>query len=233
MIQVKNVFQEHKEEIDLFFCFLEEVINHDARLLIDPPTYTVRTIKVDTTAIIKSSFFLMLYNCVESTVTNCLNTIINTIEAEGCRYPSLQDELQVATLAAYDYQLRECESKDKRNEILKRQTDFVTGLSTIHIDIKSLVGSSSQGSFSGSLDAREIRKLFDRVGIDLSDLQCDEMKTIKECRNKLAHGEYSFQEYGRNLSIQYLQISKDNTLTFLEELINKVDNYLNAKLYKR
>lgn len=233
MIQVENVFLEHKDEINLYYDFLEEIINHQARLIIDPPQNDIKTIKMENTAISKSSFVLMLYNCVESTVVNCLDAIIRTIEIDGCKYPDLINELQIASLAAYDFRLRECISKDKRNELLKAQVDFSTGLSVVNVDLKSLVGSSSQGLFAGSLDAREIRKLFARLGIDLSSLSCVEMQHIKNCRNKLAHGECSFQEYGRNLSIQYLRVCKNNTIAFLGGLIDKVKEYIINKGYKR
>lgn len=175
----------------------------------------------------------MLYNCVESTVVNCLGAIIKALEDDGCKYADLIDIIQIASLAAYDYNLRECDSKDRRNKLLKDQADFSTGLTVVHLDIKSLVGSSSQGVFAGSLDAREIRKIFARLGLDLSALSCVEMQQIKNCRNKLAHGECSFQDYGRNLSIQYLQVCKDNTLTFLDGLIYKVKDYLNNKQYRK
>lgn len=233
MIQVENTFQEHKDEIDLYYGFLEDIIDHQARLLIDPPQNNVKTIKLENTAISKSSFILMLYNCVESTVVNCLNAIIIALENEGCKYPDLIDEIQIATLAAYDYRIRESVSKDNRNKLLKEQADYSTGLSVVHLDIKSLIGSSSQGVFAGSLDAREIRKIFALLGLDLTSLSCGEMQQIKNCRNKLAHGECSFQDYGRNLPLQYLQVCKTNTLTYLESLINKVKDYLGNKRFRR
>jgi hypothetical protein len=233
MIQVQNAFLEHKEEIDLFYVFLEEIIDHDARLIIDPPANTIQSIKLETVSIMKSSFFLMLYNCVESTVINCLNTIIKVLENGGCKYSDISDDLQIASLAAYKYRIEECDSKDKQNILLKEQADYLTGLAVVHLDVKSLVGSSSQGSFSGSLDSKEIRKLFARIGVDLNDLKCEEMQRIKECRNKLAHGECSFREYGRNLTIQYLRACKDNTLSFLDALINRVDDFISNKTYRR
>jgi len=233
MLQVKRTFQEHKDEINLFYDFLEEIVNHDARLVIDPPTNTIKVIKVETTAVAKASFFLMLYNCVESTVVNVFNTILRAMEEDGCRYTDLREELQLATLAAYNYRTRETESKDNRNQRLKEQSDYASGLSVVHLDIKSLTSSSSQGSFSGSLDAREIKKLFSRIGMDLSSLSCDEMKKIKDCRNKLAHGECSFHDYGRELTIHYIGVSKDRTFRYLDGLIQKTDEYITLKQYRQ
>ena len=233
MITVRHNFLKQKEEIDLFFNFLDEIINHDARLIIDPPANTIKTIKVETIAVMKSSFFLMLYNCVESTVVNCLRAILRVIEGDGCKYNDLIDELQIASLAAYDYNVKKCESKDEKNKSLKQQIDFQTGLSVFHLDLRSLMSSSSQGNFSGSLDAKEIRKIFSLLALDLSTMRCDELVQVKNCRNKLAHGEVSFEDYGRNYSIQYLQVSKDHTLTYLNDLISNVDKYLTFKDYRR
>lgn len=233
MITVRHNFQKQTEEIDLFFNFLDEIINHDARLIIDPPVNTIITIKVETIAVMKSSLFLMLYNCVESTVVNCLCAILKAIESDGCKYNDLIDELQIASLGAYDYNVKKCESKDEKNKHLKQQIDFQTGLSVFHLELRSLMSSSSQGNFSGSLDAKEIRKIFSLLALDLSTMRCDELVQIKNCRNKLAHGEVSFEDFGRDYSIQYLQLSKDHTLNYLDDLISNVDNYLSSKAYRR
>lgn len=233
MLQVRHVFQEHKQEINLFYSFLEDIIKHDGRLFIDPPTNTIKVIKIDTTSILKSSFFLMLYNCVESTIVNCLNTIIREIRVNQCKYSDLSEAMQLVSLAAYDYNIQQAENKEKRVECLKKQIDFSTGLSVFNVDVKALTGSSSQGTFSGSLDSREIRKLFGRIGLDLTDLTCVEMVKVRDCRNKLAHGEKSFQECCRDFTIQYIEASKNNTLTYLENLIDKVDIYIQTKSYKK
>lgn len=233
MIQVKQTLDEHKEEISLFYTFLDDIITKDGRLIINPPTNTVQNIKLETIAILKASFLMMLYNCVESTVTNCLNAIIRSIHDEGCKYGELSDHLQQVAIAAYAYRVNLCDTKDKRNEREKERNDFMIGLTPVVLDVRSMVGSSSQGTFSGSLDAREIRSLFTKLGLDLTDLTCNEMVRTRDVRNKLAHGEKSFQECGRDLSIQYLNVSKTNTLTYLDTLVSKVEDYIEGKFFKK
>lgn len=68
---------------------------------------------------------------VESTVGNCLNTVIREMESECCKYGDLIEPIQVASLAAYDYKLMECDSKDRRGKLLKQQTDFAAVWSVI------------------------------------------------------------------------------------------------------
>lgn len=233
MIQVKQTLDEHKEEISLLYSFLDDIVTKDGRLIINPPTNTLQNIKLETIAILKASFLMMLYNCVESTVTNCLNAIIRSIHDEECKYCDLSDYLQRVAIAAYAYRANLCDSKDKRNEREKERNDFMTGLTPVMLDIKSMVGSSSQGTFSGSLDAKEIRSLFAKLGLDLSDLSCNEMVRTRDVRNKLAHGEKSFQECGRDLPIQYLNVSKTNTLTYLDTLVSKVEGYIDNKSFMK
>lgn len=233
MLRVKQIFHEHRDEINLYYDFLDKIISHDGRLIIDPPTDTIVPITIDATAVAKASFFLMLYNCVESTVVNCLDTIFRKIKEDACTYADLIEPLQIAALASYEYKLETNESKDKRALLLKQQTDFAIGVTVAELDIKSVVRSSSQGSFSGSLDSHEIRTIFKRIGLDLSALSCSEMSTIKVGRNKLAHGEQSFQEYGRSYSIQYLRVCKDKTLAYLDALIMKVEEFISNHKYKR
>lgn len=233
MIQVKKTLDEHKEEINLFYSFLDDIVTKDGRLIINPPANTVQNIKLETVAILKASFLMMLYNSVESTVTNCLNTIIQSIHDEGCKYGELSDHLQQVAIAAYAYRVNLCDTKDKRNEKEKERNDFMIGLTPVVLDVRSMVGSSSQGTFSGSLDAKEIRILFEKLGLNLTGLTCKEMVKTRDVRNKLAHGEKSFQECGRDLSIQYLDVSKNNTLAYLDILVSKVEDYINSKSFKK
>ena len=56
---------------------------------------------------------------------------------------------------------------------------------------------------------------------------------IKNGRNNLAHGDQSFEEYGRNLAIQDIVSMKVKVFSFLDELIEKVEKYLQEQLYKK
>ena len=58
------------------------------------------------------------------------------------------------------------------------------------------------------------------------------MKTIKDIRNKLAHGEESFEEIGRNLTTQYLRNIAGKSFTFMESVMVLTSTYLNTEQYK-
>ena len=49
----------------------------------------------------------------------------------------------------------------------------------------------------------------------------------------MAHGDQSFEEYGRNLTIQDIVDMKDKVFSFLDRLIEKVEIYLTKQLYKK
>lgn len=90
--------------------------------------------------------------------------------------------------------------------------------------------------FSGNLDAREIRNIFkNKYGFKLNEneLNAPVLKRIREGRNKLAHGNISFEEYGRDLSIPDLLSMKDKVFKFIDALIVKVELYLSGKIYKK
>ncbi len=90
--------------------------------------------------------------------------------------------------------------------------------------------------FSGNLDAKEIRRIFtNKYGFKFNDNELMEpvLLKIKNGRNNLAHGDQSFEEYGRNLAIQDIVSMKVKVFSFLDELIEKVEKYLQEQLYKK
>ena len=86
--------------------------------------------------------------------------------------------------------------------------------------------------YSGNLDTREILNVLRRYGINFEQ-RCSELKTIKDYRNKLAHGEESFEEVGRTLSVQQLQEMENRTFEYLEKMINEITKYLDEEKFKK
>ena len=58
------------------------------------------------------------------------------------------------------------------------------------------------------------------------------MDQIRETRNKLAHGEVSFEEAVRQLGISDLKQSINIIADFLDSLIELVNNYLDCRCYE-
>ncbi len=60
-----------------------------------------------------------------------------------------------------------------------------------------------------------------------------ELKTIKDNRNHLAHGELTFEEVGRELSVPQLKNMKEKTFEYMEKVIDSVDAFIKEKRYKK
>ena len=71
---------------------------------------------------------------------------------------------------------------------------------------------------------KKIRKLCDLYGIDF-DISCKQIRTIRDNRNKLAHGEDSFSERGR-IPYEYVENLKSETISYLENFISAVEDYI-------
>ena len=59
------------------------------------------------------------------------------------------------------------------------------------------------------------------------------MQTIKDKRNQLAHGEFTFSDIGKNYTSNDLIDYKSEVVTFIENVLNNVETYINAKGYKK
>ncbi|NPA07760.1 MAG: hypothetical protein GXO46_02055 [Chlorobi bacterium] len=86
-------------------------------------------------------------------------------------------------------------------------------------------------NFSGNLDAKEIRKIAVKYGVTF-DEKSEEIKSLKEFRNKLAHGEISFQDASNLKGIEYFENLKTKTIDFLNSFIIAVENYIDQKEFK-
>ncbi|OQX05810.1 MAG: hypothetical protein BWK80_51675, partial [Desulfobacteraceae bacterium IS3] len=84
--------------------------------------------------------------------------------------------------------------------------------------------------FSGNLDAKKIRELADRFGFD-APRDGRSLVTIKDKRNHLAHGDYTFSEIGRDYTVKDLDNFKTETFAFLSDAINKIEAFIVNKRY--
>ena len=82
-------------------------------------------------------------------------------------------------------------------------------------------------------DARTIRELLDNHNIDIADKRDKfHMLTVKSKRNALAHGEESFSDCAREITISQLKEIKDEVLSFIGEVIICMTTYYDTQLYR-
>lgn len=163
--------------------------------------------------VLKSSLMLMFYNVVEGTISNLLTELFDTIVKRNLTMEVLPFKLQ-NTL--YTYHLKKIgEDSNKLKEFSKYDSLKLCNISYLEI-------SKYLKLFSGNLDARTIRNISKKVGIDLPEI-IDEpsLLKIKSARNKLAHGEAKFSN-----------ACQDITLDEMKKMCKKLEEYLYKVIYE-
>lgn len=226
MNSINEEFNFRKDEINQYLDFLKNL---------ETGTYTImnkgETINTHTTlkTTQKSCAILLLYNVVESIVTKLLVKIHDTIKSENVGFFHLNNEIKDLTLIYF-------------NSVINKKDDFHNAVPFVQSLIQMLLQNSHfqvtykemekyYSLYSGNLDSQKISKIVGKYGI-IFDRKVKELQTIKDGRNKLAHGEVSFEEYGRTLTIQQLEVLKDRTFNYLENLIAHIIDYIQNKHFK-
>lgn len=176
--------------------------------------------------------FLLLYNLVESTITKCLIEIHNSICEENCTYAQLSPQIQNLFTSHY-YKSILNGNISEENTMLHLRTMIHSWIFSekFSLTFEDLTKLKTGSNFSGNLDAKEIRKISTKYGLDF-DMKSEEIKNLKEYRNKLAHGEISFQEASNQKSIEYFDNLKTKTIAFLRAFIDAVELYIDQKQFK-
>ncbi len=233
MEKVKQEFTVRVTEIDLYYTLLSNIITREAQLIFPNEGDIRENFNVKVSSILKSSANLQLYNLVESTISNCLVEIHGSFSTETLVYSNLSDEIQKLWVKFhYDYFKETSNEKDILHNLKVLIDTWVTNTLPITLTYKEFTKYNQGSNFSGNLDSKEIRKISEKYGIDF-DLKCAEIGVVKSRRNKLAHGEISFEEQGRGDSIEYMKVLKTETVDFLSKFIQAVDEYILNSKYRR
>lgn len=86
-------------------------------------------------------------------------------------------------------------------------------------------------NISGNIDAQSIRDIAKQFGYAETSNGRD-LLTIKEKRNKLAHGEFTFSEIGKEYTVGDLIKLKTDTVSYIEDVLKNVENFILDKKYK-
>jgi hypothetical protein len=206
MIDVKNTFDQRKIEIEEYFQFLSNYkpVNADDNLF----------------KILKSNLLVMLYNLTESSISNAIEEIHNNIYSNSISFNSLKEKIKSLVI----------------NNTKRVNSDkFVTKLTDIATDIIKHTFKREE-LFNGNVDSRKIKKLSEQYGFN-SDTDYERTKhgshliTIKDKRNDLAHGIYSFTEVGKEYTVQDLEEMKDKTINYISDILDNIEVYLLNKEY--
>lgn len=233
MLSVKQAFDDRVDEINLFYKLLDDIIKKEGQLIFPNEVDRRENLDIKLISILKSSATLQLYNLIESTITNSLKFVHDTFTREEILYENLSDEIQKIWIRFhYDYFKVTSNEKDVLHNLKVLVDTWAHNSVPIRLPFTEYIKYNTGSNFSGNLDAKEIRKISEKYGIDF-DEKCDEIRRVRDKRNKLAHGELSFEEMGRSDTIEYMTNLKDKTIAFLNLFLDSVDNYLSDSKYRK
>jgi hypothetical protein len=207
MLEARKIFNERKGEIDGFFDHLSSFEKQNSNQ------------KLEQT--LKASCFLLLYNLVESTLTQAITAIYDDLEEKKVEYCSIKEILKK----------RVVKNLVGKQDIDRLHDRFLQSGGNILVS-----GFNAVALFSGNVDARRVREIAQEYGF--SDRinkkvkgAADDLLTIKTNRNDLAHGSKSFSEIGRDYTIEQLKEIKDSSIAYLDCILKNIENYIQEQEY--
>lgn len=171
--------------------------------------------------ILKANTFLLLYNLVESTVSNSIKAVVNAIVSEKLTYESLTEEIKRLWIRSSVHKLKSV------GEFYPKIYELAESL----VEKELLTLSHECVNISGNIDAQKIRNIAQQVGWEVSK-DGRELLTIKNKRNHLAHGQFTFVEVGKDYTISDLETLMYKTFGYLDDVLTKVESYIANKDFK-
>ena len=212
------------KEVTLYFETIKLLDNGDCSIIckdINGGT-TEKIIDGELAKIMKANGFLLLYNLIEATIRNSISAILNSISIDKLTFKLLSDNLKKLWIN---------QEINKTKDISKFK-EKVSELSEKILNDKLLEFSNECVNISGNIDAQRIREIAKKFGY-LEPKDGRGQQTIKDKRNQLAHGEFTFSDIGKNYTSNDLIDYKSEVVTFIENVLNNVETYINAKGYKK
>ena len=211
---IKQKYDENRTELDRFF-------NSNGGIKLTYQSFT---------NILKSNLSLMIYNLIEFTVSHLIQTIYDTIKSESLSYTDVNEYIRKIWTRAVLKSINDPNFKvstfiDKNEEIINK----ILNRTAIDLHYRDTVP-------GGNLGGEDIRDLLKSHGIvpdtHSENYRPDILNKIKKSRNDLAHGSVSFVEAVRDNSITDIEADLTVILSFLEEIMTNVSDYLNMEYYK-
>ncbi|MEY4927387.1 MAG: hypothetical protein RI894_1823 [Bacteroidota bacterium] len=271
-MNLRTDFETRKKEIEAYFELLQFLDSSTTENRLSNTEAQTFTIDLDLYKVMKANTFLMLYNLMEGTVVEGLNTIFLHINEQGLERKELSELYQIIWLEYKSNLIKKLESlkPDQYNPFapyllsnaiqdldifevkdFKPKPNPKEQNPTLNADLSGynayieLVGKD----ISGNLDAREIRKLFPKYGINIEDvalivedaddtrdetrLDTKHILKVKNYRNKLAHGEESYTKIGAREGFFEINKIRKHVFKYLDEIVDSIENFLNDEKYKK
>ena len=172
---------------------------------------------------LRANGFLILYNLVESTMTNAIDAIHQIFQKSDLSFSDLHQRIQSIVLKNF----RNFSSNENLNTVI------------LHPIQKAILeaGYIKMNLFSGNVDAKRIRETAKDYGFEIAQHDTEASKdgnrllNVKTKRNDLAHGKVSFEDCGHETSHdELISISKE-TIVYLTAVLKGIEDYIRNESY--
>ena len=219
MIAVQQDFQNRIAEIEAYLIFVKQVDEGDTVLhsgATGQPAYAAEA-RDNLLRTFRASSILLLYNLMESTVTNAIEAIFDELQSQGIHFDDCREEVRRVVITNL--------KQHNPGEILPVLQRLTTDIIVRTFKKDKVV--------SGNVDAKRIRDISDEYGINHPSVDGNDLLTVKTTRNDLAHGSKSFAEVGRNFTILDIVRIKDKVIAYLSAMLANVSVYIRQQDYRR
>ena len=217
MINTLAEYNKRLNEVEIYFNSLRLLDKGTCEIKCVDIVGNVTTQNIDTqlSTILKANGFLLLYNLIEATIRKSIDAVLNSIYNESVSFGALSDKLRKIWLRQ--------ESKNMNPEKLIHIAESILNRSIISFEKECI-------NISGNIDAQEIRNILKQLGgTEITNGR--NLKTIKDKRNNLAHGEFTFSEIGSDYTISDLIMYKEETKKYLSSVLIEIQSFISNKKY--
>lgn len=217
MITTKSEFSRRIQEVEKYISAAKLLDKGQCELICTDILGEKTTLLIDDelSRIFKANIFLLLYNTIESTITNSIKAVVNSVVGAQLTYEQLSDEIKRLWIR---HTISGVKDISQFSAKLHDVADSIVAKELLVISHKCV-------NISGNIDAQKIRDIAKQIGWEKSD-DGRELLTIKNKRNNLAHGEFTFVDIGKEYSMNDLIRIKDKTIAYLTDVLDKVEKYI-------
>lgn len=223
-------FRERSKEVMNYVDFSQKISSTRSLVLSKKDNNEVKNIddyEIDRDLIktIRASGYLLLYNLVESTLSNAIDVIHQAIDVYGCEYNSLNKNLQNIVLSNFGKIIGTVAGKREMPHPIQQAV------------VK--MGYDKEKLFSGNIDCKEIKRMSKKYGFDVPDPNLKGRQIgafileVKSKRNSLAHGSISFELCGRETPPEHLIELSYKTIVYLRAIMRSISYFVRNKHFVR
>jgi hypothetical protein len=214
-----TLFVARRRELRLYLSFLRSIDVTSASLS-SPSTILV---DAEVRRVMRASFFLVLYNAVESMVRGALDDLHAHFRATPIRFESLRQDWQQAIA----------------KQQLRRLFTSFAGPGSHYERVANLMNMTALGTLpphdpdelplSGNVDQDYVNKLCARHAIAFHPpRQCrggTDLEVVRRARNDLAHGFISFADLGKDYTSDDLALIQRRSMLYLGAFLCAIRDY--------